>query len=256
MVAHRRLCELRYPGAVQRTSGNRSRVPPHLQSAWQADVERRCGSIRFVTADVAVEDGTASVSVAGGEPVESTYTAVYVKQGGRWLMDSVRETDSTPPAVAQSPLKQVAWLVGQWIDEEPGATVTYDCRWSKNETFLISNFTIAAAGGIDIQGTQIIGWDPAEESIRSWVFDSDGGFGTGLWSREGNEWVVKMQQVLSDGSLGSMTNVYEMIDSNTYRWLSTDRHVGDSVLPKVGPVRIVRQSSNSASRGGELPAKE
>ena len=121
------------------------------------------------------------------------------KKNGHWLLDSVRETESTTPAPgAKSPLKQVAWLVGQWIDEEPNVTVTYDCRWSKNETFLISNFTIVAAGGVDMQGTQIIGWDPAEQSLRvPWVFDSDGRFGTGLWSHDGNEWVVKMRQVLA-----------------------------------------------------------
>ena len=213
-------------------------------------------SIRFVTADVAIEDGTVSVSVAGGEPTTSNYTAIHVKKDGRWLLDSVRETESTAPAATSSPLKQVAWLVGRWIDEEPNATVTYDCRWSKNEAFLISNFTIVAAGGVDIQGTQIIGWDPAEQSIRSWVFDSDSGFGTGLWNRAGDEWIVKMQQVLPDGSLGSMTNVYEIVDSDTYRWSSTDRRVGDSELPAVGPVRIVRARPTSESPAAEAPTKD
>jgi hypothetical protein len=80
------------------------------------------------------------------------------------------------------------------------------------------------------------------------VFDSDGGFGTGLWTREGDQWVVKMHQVLSDGGLASMTNVYEMVDGNTYRWLSTDRRIGDSVLPKVGPVRITRRAATSAAQ--------
>ena len=88
------------------------------------------------------------------------------------------------------------------------------------------------------------------------VFDSDGGFGTGLWSRDENEWVVKMQQVLPDGGLGSMTNVYEMVDGNTYRWRSIDRHVGDSPLPNVGPVRIVRKSSGVASRSAEPTTKD
>jgi uncharacterized protein (TIGR02246 family) len=206
------------------------------------------GSIRFITPDVAAEDGTATVTVGEGEPTATNYTAIHVKRDGRWMLDSVREAESAMPTTPESPLKQVAWLVGAWVDEEPGVNVSYDCRWSKNESFLISNFTINGAGGVDMQGTQIIGWDPAEHSIRSWVFDSDGGFGTGLWTREGDQWVVKMHQVLSDGGLASMTNVYEMVDGNTYRWLSTDRRIGDSVLPKVGPVRITRRAATSAAQ--------
>ena len=29
--------------------------------------------------------------------------------------------------------------------------------------------------------TQRIGWDPAAKQIRSWEFDSEGGFGEGTW---------------------------------------------------------------------------
>jgi len=33
-------------------------------------------------------------------------------------------------------------------------------------------------------GMQIIGWGPAAKQMRSWVFDSDGGFGTVIWSKK------------------------------------------------------------------------
>src|SRR6202012_4961587 len=115
--------------------------------------------IRFITPEVAAEDGTATVTVDGGEPSATNYTAIHVKKDGHWMLDSVRESESSAPTATESPLQQVAWLVGEWVDEEPGVKVTYDCRWSKNEAFLISNFTINGAGGVDMQGTQIIGWD-------------------------------------------------------------------------------------------------
>ena len=46
----------------------------------------------------------------------------------------------------------------------------------------------------DLEGTQVIGWDPAAGTIRSWMFDSDGGFGEGTWSKKDNSWIVKFSQ--------------------------------------------------------------
>ena len=64
----------------------------------------------------------------------------------------------------------------------------------------------------DLEGTQVIGWDPAAGTIRSWMFDSDGGFGEGTWSKKDNSWIVKFNQVLPDGRKASATNIYTLID--------------------------------------------
>ncbi len=60
------------------------------------------------------------------------------------------------------------------------------------------------------RGSQIIGWDPYAQTIRSWLFDSDGGFGVGRWTPAGNRWTVKTLSVLPDGRRGSATNIYEL----------------------------------------------
>ena len=49
--------------------------------------------------------------------------------------------------------------------------------------------------------TQRIGWDPLTKQIKSWVFDSEGGYGDGLWTRKGNQWVIKSTGVLPDGRI-------------------------------------------------------
>jgi CDP-glycerol glycerophosphotransferase (TagB/SpsB family) len=55
---------------------------------------------------------------------------------------------------------------------------------------------------------QRIGWDPASEQIRSWLFRSDGGFEEGAWARSDNVWIVKRVGVLPDGARTSTVNLW------------------------------------------------
>lgn len=94
---------------------------------------------------------------------------------------------------------------------------------------------------IELEGTQIIGWDAAEGQIRSWVFDSEGGFGSGVWNRVGNQWIVKTVSTLADGSRGSATNVYTLVGDGVYRWKSVDRQLNGELLPDIDEVTVHRQ---------------
>jgi uncharacterized protein (TIGR02246 family) len=50
-------------------------------------------SVRVIGPDTAIEDGRAVLgSIPSGSPAFSRYTAVHVRQGGRWLMAAVRDT--------------------------------------------------------------------------------------------------------------------------------------------------------------------
>jgi uncharacterized protein (TIGR02246 family) len=53
-------------------------------------------SIRLVTADVAVETGKSQLAEDDGTASHSGYTAIYVKQGDRWLLDSIHDVDILP----------------------------------------------------------------------------------------------------------------------------------------------------------------
>ena len=44
-----------------------------------------------------------------------------------------------------------------------------------------------------MEGVEVIGWDPAEKVYRSWVFDSQGGFGSAVWTEgEGDKWIRRL----------------------------------------------------------------
>ncbi|MCG8585222.1 MAG: SgcJ/EcaC family oxidoreductase, partial [Pirellulales bacterium] len=142
-------------------------------------------SIDFVSPNVAIEQGKATVTRAQSTPEVTDYRVVYVRRDGKWLIDRIIEEDEPrdPPSHYEQ-LKQLEWLVGTWVDNEGGDRVKTDCQWSKNRNYLVRTFTATVDDRIDLSGMQIVGWDPAKKQIRSWVFDSDGGFAEGVWSKK------------------------------------------------------------------------
>jgi uncharacterized protein (TIGR02246 family) len=205
-------------------------------------------SVRFVTPDVAVEEGKVRVTRPGETPSDSTYIAVDSKQHGHWLLDTVRETD-LPAAEEESgpdsPLQELGWLVGQWGDASRDAAISTTVNWTKNKTFLNYSFKVSVPGVDDLEGTQVIGWDPAAQTIRSWMFDSDGGFGEGTWTKKDNHWVIKFKQVLPDGRKASATNIYTIVDANTVTWQSIGREIDGKFMDNVGPIKVIRKTEKA-----------
>ena len=53
----------------------------------------------------------------------------------------------------------------------------------------------------------MIGWDPRRHRIRSWNFDSNGGYGESTWKQDGDRWIIQHSGVLQDGSEVSAVHV-------------------------------------------------
>jgi uncharacterized protein (TIGR02246 family) len=199
-------------------------------------------SIDFISPSVAVEHGSAKVTSAGEEVENSTYTAIYVKRDGQWLLDRVTEQDVPGVTSQQEQLGQLEWMIGTWVDESEQDRVETTCKWTKNRNFMTRSFVLSVEGKIDLAGMQIVGWDPLAETIRSWVFDSDGGFGEGIWTKKGDAWYIQVTGNLPDGSQSSSTNIITYVDDDTFTWQSTNRVAGGEILPNVDEVVVVRQT--------------
>ena len=132
-------------------------------------------------------------------------------------------------------------MAGEWVDQDEDTTVATTGRFSKNGNFLTRMFIVSVADQTALEGIQIIGFDPAEGKIRSWVFDSDGGIGEGRWTREGDRWTVQSTHVLPDGRKGKATRVITRTDDDTFTLESVDREVDGESLPDVDEVKVVRQ---------------
>jgi uncharacterized protein (TIGR02246 family) len=198
-------------------------------------------SIRFLSPSVAIEEGTARFWLPKGEPDEVEYTAVHVKHDDRWLLDRVTDAAKVSAPSHHEQLKSLDWMVGGWIDDAEGATIETQCNWSKNQNFLIRSFKVAVGDRIEMAGMQVVGWDPSAKTIRSWTFDSDGGFAEATWTQKKDRWFVRNIGVLADGQKASMLNVIKPIDADSFTWQTIERTVGGELLPNIDEVTIRRQ---------------
>jgi len=206
---------------------------------WKLEI--KIDSIRFVSPHVAVEYGTTNIVGPDNEPSMSKYTAVHVKSGGKWSLDRVTEEDEPVVLSNYEKLKGLEWLVGNWVDDDDEADVETTCKWSKNQNFLIRTYSISVRGQVKDSGLQIIGWDAAAKKIRSWVFDSDGGIGEGVWSKKGNRWYIQANETLANGQKASSMQIMTVINKDSFTWQATNRQAGGMLLPNVHEVLLVRK---------------
>ena len=231
-------------------------------------LEKTIDSIRFVSPNVAIEDGTTTCECADESScVVCRYTTVHVRTDGKWLVASVHDRDSRNLKEHSLKLEQLAWLQGDWVDEGDDAVVHFSCARIDKGNFLMRSFTIEIAGQDNITGTQRIGWDPLTARLRAWIFDSSGSFGEGVWYRESDEtitsdeasemprrdgeadltpnaerWMLKMNGVLADGKTSSSTSIYTRIDDHTMTWQSVDHEIAGVHQPDSEIITIVRKA--------------
>ena len=193
----------------------------------ESTIEIEIGSIRFLTPNIAVEEG-----IVRGQPVPdqainvSGYIAVHVKVDGHWVLASVSDYEVPAELTAQDHLQELAWLVGDWIEESHDSAIKTSCRWDESGNFLIQDFAVHVPGGAAASGSMRIGWDAMRGQFKSWMFNADGGYAEGLWTRDGDSWMVKSHGVNSKGEVTSATSVYRYVDSDTMIWQAYDRIVG------------------------------
>jgi uncharacterized protein (TIGR02246 family) len=198
-------------------------------------------SVQFISPNVAVERGNSVVTVPKSEPEDIPYSAVYVKRDGGWLLDRVTDEAKEAKESHYEQLKVLEWMVGRWADKDEHLDIKTECNWTKNRTFLTRSFTVSVDGVADLSGMQVIGWDAAAKKIRSWTFDSDGGYAEATWTCKNDRWYIRNQGVLADGRKASMTNMVKPIDANSFTWQTIERTAGGEMLPNIPEVLIARE---------------
>ena len=238
------------PHSGEKRTG-RAAIQASFAELFAADNQLRLSvdvdSVRLISADVAMEEGTATFLSSDGPPSTSQYTVIHVKRDDQWYIDSVRETILPSPASHYEQLKELAWMIGEWIDADDNASVQTTCSWTKNKNFIQRRFSISVQDRIDLEGIQVIGWDPAERTIRSWVFDTDGGFGQGVWTRDGNRWVIRARGTLADGALASSVRIVTYLDENTFTVQAVGREHDGQLLPNIDEFKVVRVASEQVT---------
>lgn len=214
----------------------------------EIDMELEIGTIRFLSPEVALEDGALTVSYGNDrEPVDTQYTAIHVKRDGKWQMASVREKTPKERRQHRLQLNQLSWLEGEWIDQDRDSTVFFVCAPIDNGNFLLREFALIVDGDPAISGSQRIGWDPLTGKLRTWIFDSEGGYGEGFWYRDDDRWILKTIGVTADGEMASSTSIYKKVNDHTMTWQCVDHEVGGERYPDSDVITIVRRADAPAA---------
>jgi uncharacterized protein (TIGR02246 family) len=192
-------------------------------------------SIRFIRPDVALVDGEWVFTPPRGEPDVSRFTSVWVKGDGQWKIRSGRDLTPEPvgESVAGRRLRELDWMVGEWVSEGKDHSVHLKVSWALNKAFLVEEYEVKQKEGPPSKVAQWVGWDPLTDQIKSWVFDDQGGYGEALWTRTGNTWSAEASGILPDGGTGSALNVVKYVDDNSFVWHSMRREVDGQPLPDV-----------------------
>ena len=212
-----------------------------LKEQPELKMEVNVESIQFVSPNVAVEHGNTKFLAPNAEPEEIEYSAVDVKRDGKWLLDRVTDKAKETVPSHYEQLKVLEWMVGQWTNDADDAEVEVDCNWTKNQNFLTRAFKISIDGSTTSSGMQIIGWDPAAKTIRSWTFDANGTFAEATWEQHGGRWFIRNRGTLPDGRTATMINVMKPVDANSFTWQTIERTAGGELLPNIDEIQIVRR---------------
>jgi uncharacterized protein (TIGR02246 family) len=203
-------------------------------AAGRTEVELKDTKIRFLTADVAIEDGGSAV-VSQGSPAASVsgrFLAVWVRQEGKWRLATLREERAEPVSIADR-LETLDGLAGDWSGAAGDTVLEVAARWNAERTYLLREMVTLRDGKAVFSGSQRIGWDPQSGVIKSWVFDSNGGRGEGVWTRSGDGWIVHATHVLPDGEQAVSSSSYTPTGKDQLVWKSTVTLPGGRTMPEI-----------------------
>jgi uncharacterized protein (TIGR02246 family) len=189
--------------------------------------------------DVKVSRGIATVTLANGAAEATRYTAVRVRKDDHWEISQLTETRAPAPST-YSQLQALEWMVGTWRDKSGDQVVQTKATWAGDKNFLVRTFSVKGADQSETEGWEIVGWDPILQEIRSWIFDSNGGFGEASWVRDGDDWLIRASNVLPDGSRSTAENVLTQVDDNNFTWESQNRTLNGEPQPSLDKIEVQR----------------
>jgi uncharacterized protein (TIGR02246 family) len=232
-----------------------------FEESGKLTLEPKVDEIVFITPDVARVEGQTRLSTQTGEATEFTrFSSLVVQRDGKWLVAEIREYPAPVEDVSSyDRLRELEWMIGEWVDESDTVKSTSRVRWAENNSFLVRSYQVEVKGEKPASGTVYIGWDPSTGQIKSWMFDSNGGHGEGLWTRtDENEWVVKAHGVLRDGRPTSATHIHVVLNKDSTKTSSVDRIVGGEIAPDIADVVMVRrppQAGGAPTQPASAPAQ-
>jgi hypothetical protein len=157
---------------------------------------------------------------------------------GDWI--SEWELDTTLPEVAERGDKVVVRTTTEWILDKNALRT----KWEAD-----INGTPAGSGVV------IVGWDRSTSEIVSYGFNSFGGRGKTVISKEGNRWVEVGTGVRADGRKSSIVNTTLVSEDNDTRTTQLAGRLGPEGEPLPPFTVVYKRRADRASHHTELWSK-
>jgi uncharacterized protein (TIGR02246 family) len=189
-------------------------------------------SLRFLSENMAVEEGQMHVTPEKGPAETNRYNILYARENGKWLLAAIREWDSE-----EAKLRDLDWLIGKWSTKDGEVESVYE--WLGNKTFIRAQFSIRAKDRT-FSAMQIIGTDPHSGELRTWTFERNGGVGEGTCTREGKKWLFEGSTSMPDGGILTAQNILVQVDKDTFTWQPVNLNVNGEEIKDMPPVKVTR----------------
>jgi len=234
-------------GEYESDDGTILRGRPAIESAFAAHFKGRPAekmeinveTIRFPSRDIAIEEGLTCTTPGDTVPDSARYRVMHVREDGKWRIAFCREW-----AAGENHLADLNWLIGTWRGQAKDHELAISFTREKDFPFINGEFTATSAGKSVSLGRMKIGIDPATRQFMSWHFDPDGGYGHGLWLREGKHWAADSHGVQADGAETAAVNILTRISGDELGWRSIDRMVAGRAQADSSPIRLKRVANS------------
>lgn len=187
-------------------------IAAHFQNLFQDQsglkLAVQINDLRRIGTETVVESGVATLTNPRGQTQSNPFTALLVRHEAQWHLAELRESDPLLPRTGR--LDELAWMLGDWIEEGPDAVVALTASWEDPErrNYLIRKFTVKVQGRTVLSGSQRLGFDAERGLVRAWLFDAEGGFAEETWTPAGpDRWLVQASGVDAEGLRGTSTHL-------------------------------------------------
>lgn len=198
-------------------------------------------NITFPATNIALVVGDVSRRTGQEDWPASRFSMLLVRKDNNWLIRELQET-TIQSAQTESRLQDLSWLIGKWTANKPDASAQLVFEWAPGRKFITSKCTVSKEGKQPQTDSQVIGWDPQQNTIVSWHFDSNGGFGNGIWKNQPDEkkWTVLTAGVGADGSNSTASNVFTLKSNDEFTWQSVQRYLDGATINDTEPITLQR----------------
>ncbi len=226
----------------------RPAIQQHYARLFQASpkptLQAEISAVEFTAQGAALVRGSAAVAAGEGAAEVTDFVAELSREGDRWLLTSVEETD-------HDPLSDLEWLVGDWLDEEGAGRAKSTFAWNESGDYLVRTWSTPAEDETSRSGTQYIAWDAGRGQLRTWAFSSTGAVAEGHWSPQADHWAIHWLGRLADGRAATAIQILKPIDADSFQVQWTNIEVDGLLRPSTEPVTVRRVGEPAA--GGNAP---